>query len=215
MPFWFDQIPQLCFRDMLNKYVSVYLDDILIFSQSCEDHIHHVQTILQHLLENYLFINAEKCEFHAASVAFLGYIIGQGNMQMDPEKVSALTTWPILGDQKQLQRFLPLLSPRHPEDERRHPTAVLELDEDTQGYVSACPVCNHHKLSHQAPVGLLQPLPVPHDPWSHISLDSVTGLSPSDNNTTILTVVDWFSKMAHFIPLLKLPSAKETAMVVL
>ena len=44
-----------------------------------------------------------------------------------------------------------------------------------------------------------------------ISLDFVTGLAPSDGNTVILTVVDWFSKTAHFIPLPKLPSAKETA----
>ena len=62
-----------------------------------------------------------------------------------------------------------------------------------------------------APSGLLQPLPVPHRPWSHISLDFVTGLPPSDGNTIILTVVNWFSKAAHFIPLPKRPSAKETA----
>ena len=63
------------------------------------------------------------------------------------------------------------------------------LDEDARGYINACPACNQHKLSHQAPAGLLQPLPVPRRPWSHISLDFVTGLPPSDNNTTILTSV--------------------------
>ncbi|XP_060924550.1 uncharacterized protein LOC132998821 [Limanda limanda] len=59
------------------------------------------------------------------------------------------------------------------------------------------------------------PLPVPHRPWSDIALDFVTGLPPSKGNTTILTVVDRFSKMVHFIPLPKLPSAKETAEAVL
>lgn len=48
-------------RDMINKYVFVYLDDILIFSKSLEDHIRHVQTVLQRLLENSLFVKAEKC----------------------------------------------------------------------------------------------------------------------------------------------------------
>ena len=72
-------------------------------------------------------------------------------------------------------------------------------------------VCAQSKTPQQAPSGLLQPLPVPHHPWSHISLDFVTGLPPSDGNTTILMVVDRFSKGAHFIPLPKLPSAKETA----
>uniref|UniRef100_A0A9J8AF28 Uncharacterized protein n=1 Tax=Cyprinus carpio carpio TaxID=630221 RepID=A0A9J8AF28_CYPCA len=51
-------------------------------------------------------------------------------------------------------------------------------------------------------------------PWSHIALDFVTGLPPSRGNTVVLTVVDRFSKAAHFIPLPKLPSAKETAQVV-
>ena len=55
----------------------------------------------------------------------------------------------------------------------------------------------------------LSDLPVPHRPWSDISLDFVTGLPPFKGNTTILTVVDRFSKMVHFIPLPKLPSAKE------
>lgn len=89
------------------------------------------------------------------------------------------------------------------------------LEEDTREFVNACPVCNQHKPSHQAPAGLLQPLPVPHRPWSHISSDFVTGLPPSKGNTCILTVVDRFSKMAHFVPLPKVPSAKETAELVL
>ena len=89
------------------------------------------------------------------------------------------------------------------------------LEEDTREFVGACPVCSQHKVSHQAPAGLLHPLPVPHRPWSHISLDFVTGLPPSHGHTTILTVVDRFSKLAHFVPLPKLPSAKETAELVL
>ncbi|KAF7640703.1 hypothetical protein LDENG_00021870, partial [Lucifuga dentata] len=79
----------------------------------------------------------------------------------------------------------------------------------------ACPVCNQHKPSHHAPAGLLQPLPVPHRPWYHISLDFVTGLPPSGGNTVILTIVDRFSKMAHFLPLPKLPTVKETAKLML
>ena len=67
------------------------------------------------------------------------------------------------------------------------------------------------KTPWQVPAGLLQPLPDPHRPWSHISLDFVMGLPPSEGNTATLTVVPLFSKAAHFIPLPKLPSAKETA----
>ncbi len=63
--------------------------------------------------------------------------------------------------------------------------------------------------------GLLHPLPIPHRPWSHLSLDFVTGLPPSQGNTVILVVVDRFSKAAWFIPLPKLPSAKETAELIM
>ncbi|XP_073320718.1 uncharacterized protein [Pagrus major] len=49
---------------------------------------------------------AEKCEFHAPSVSFLGYIVAQGSVQMDPAKVSAVSSWPVPDSHKQLQRFL-------------------------------------------------------------------------------------------------------------
>ena len=457
-------------RDMLNVFVFVYLDDILIFSRTMSEHIRHVQLVLRRLLENSLFVKGEKCEFHAKSVPFLGYIVAEGSIQMDPAKVSAVTSWPVPESRKKLQQFLgfanfyrrfirnyskvasPLtaltstkvhyrwtpeadkafrtlkarftsapilhmsdperqfvvevdasdigvgavLSQRAAEDGKLHPCAffsrrltpaeqnydignrellavklaleewrqwlegtstpflvwtdhknleyirtakrlnprqsrwslfftrfnftlsyrpgsrnakpdalsrVFQKDEapleepasvlpssciiaaltwdierqvreairdqpgpsacpngrlfvpdqlrsqviqwghdshltchpgvtrtfhqlsqrfwwplmrsDIQGYVRACPTCNQSKTSSRPPAGLLQPLPVPKRPWSHLSLDFVTGLPPSDGNTVILTIVDRFSKMTHFVPLPKLPSAKETAQVVL
>uniref|UniRef100_A0A4W6DDB3 Integrase catalytic domain-containing protein n=1 Tax=Lates calcarifer TaxID=8187 RepID=A0A4W6DDB3_LATCA len=86
---------------------------------------------------------------------------------------------------------------------------------DIVEFVAACPVCSSNKTSRQPPHGLLHPLPVPKRPWSDISMDFVTGLPPSEGNTTILTIVDRFSKMVHFVPMSKLPSAKETAEAVL
>lgn len=457
-------------RDMLNRFVFVYLDDILIFSNTREEHVHHVQSVLQRLQENSLYVKAEKCEFHVSTVSFLGYIVAKRNLQMDPAKVSAVTTWPVPENRKQLQRFLgfanfyrrfirnystvaapltaltsskvpflwslsadeafqtlkarftsapilqmpdptrqfvvevdasdvgvgAILSQRSAFDQKLHPCAffsrrlspaernydigdrellavkmaleewrhwlegakepflvwtdhknlqyissakrqnsrqarwslfftrfnftlsyrpgsrntkpdalsrqfqregrpnrksesilpesclvamvtwdieervreategqpgpsscppnrlfvpstlrseVLQwahssrlachpgtqrtqhalrqrfwwptLREDAQDFVKACPVCNQNKTPRQAPAGLLQPLPVPHRPWSHISVDFVTGLPSSRGNTVILTIVDRFSKMTHFVPLSKLPSAKETAQLIL
>ena len=85
------------------------------------------------------------------------------------------------------------------------------LSSDTREFVAACSVCARSKASHRPPAGLLRPLPVPHRPWSHIAVDFITGLPPSEGNTTILTIVDRFSRAVHFIPLSKLPSALETA----
>ncbi len=67
------------------------------------------------------------------------------------------------------------------------------------------------KSSHQLPAGLLQPLPTPQRPWSHIAIDFVTDLPPSRGHTTILSVIDRFSKACRLIPLPKLPTALETA----
>ena len=82
---------------------------------------------------------------------------------------------------------------------------------DTKGFVAACSICARGKSSHRAQAGLLRPLPVPHWPWSHIAVDFVTGLLPSDGNTVVLSIIDRFSKAVHFVPLSKLPSALEKA----
>ena len=93
-------------RNMLNCSVFVYLDDILIFSKSVEEHRIHVRQVLQRLLENRLYVKAEKCEFHVPSISFLGYIISQGQIEMDPAKVSAVAEWPSPPTWKRLQPFL-------------------------------------------------------------------------------------------------------------
>ncbi|KAI2646964.1 Transposon Tf2-9 polyprotein [Labeo rohita] len=84
---------------------------------------------------------------------------------------------------------------------------------DTINFIKACTACNTAKVPRRLPAGLLQPLPVPQRPWSHIAIDFVTDLPPSNGYTTILSVVDRFSKACRFIPLPKLPSALEMAEV--
>ncbi|KAG1964568.1 retrotransposable element [Pimephales promelas] len=456
-------------RDMVDQFIYVYLDDILIFSSSLQEHVQHVRRVLQRLLENGLFVKAEKCSFHAQSVPFLGYIISSEGVRVDPDKVKAVVDWPSPDSRKALQRFLgfanfyrrfirnfsqlvaPLtaltsprttfrwsntaeavftnlksrfvsapilvtpdptrqfvvevdasevgvgavLSQRASSDDKLHPCAFfshrlspaernydignrellavkLALEEwrhwlegsgvpfivwtdhknleyirsakrlnsrqarwalffgrfdfvlsyrpgsknikpdslsrifdpserpvtpecilpekvvistlvweveskvmtaldgvtpppgcppsrlfvpeglrsdvirwghcsnvachpgvtrtsflvkqrfwwplmarDIHDFVLACSVCATSKTSNQPPDGLLRPLPVPSRPWSHIALDFITALPPSNGMTVVLTVVDRFSKAAHFIPLPKLPSAKETAVTVI
>ena len=64
-------------RDMLNHTVFVYIDDILIFPKSVEEHRVHVRQVLQRLLENRLYVKAEKCEFHASTVSFWGILLAR------------------------------------------------------------------------------------------------------------------------------------------
>ena len=93
-------------RDMLNCFVFVYLDNILVFSHTLEEHSKHVRLVLQSLLENRLFVKAEKCEFHVQSVSFLGFVIEKGQIRSDRAKVRAVVEWPVPENHKQLQRFL-------------------------------------------------------------------------------------------------------------
>lgn len=82
---------------------------------------------------------------------------------------------------------------------------------NTQDFVATCSVCACSKASYRTSAGLLCPLTIPSCPWSQISVDFVTGLSPSEGNTTILTTVESFSEAVHFVPLIKLPSALKTS----
>lgn len=93
-------------RDFLSWPVFAYLDDILIFSRTLEEHVLHVRQMLQRLLQNKLFVKAEKCEFHVDSVSFLGYVIESGQVKTDPQKIQAVAEWPIPTIRKQLQQFL-------------------------------------------------------------------------------------------------------------
>lgn len=71
-------------------------------------------------------------------------------------------------------------------------------------------VCGQNKEPWTHPHGLLHPLPIPRRPWSHISMDFITGLPQSQGNMVILVVVDRFSKACHLLPLPKLPTASQT-----
>lgn len=94
------------FRDMLNRGVIVYIDDILVYSNSLEEHIRQVRAVLQRLIQYQLYAKAEKCEFHQTSTTFLGYVISKEGVAMDERKVKAVLEWPLPRTVKELQRFL-------------------------------------------------------------------------------------------------------------
>lgn len=89
------------------------------------------------------------------------------------------------------------------------------MDKDVREYIVACTTCAHSKTSNSPPAGYLLPLPTPSHPSSHIAVDFVTGLPPSQGNTVIFTIIDPFYKAARFIPLAQLPTATETANILI
>ncbi|XP_044044042.1 uncharacterized protein LOC122872197 [Siniperca chuatsi] len=82
---------------------------------------------------------------------------------------------------------------------------------DVRRYVQGCTECAMSKSPRHLPAGKLCPLATPNRPWSHLGVDFITDLPPSDNNTCVLVAVDRFSKSCRLIPLRGLPTAMETA----
>ncbi|KAI2644826.1 Transposon Tf2-8 polyprotein [Labeo rohita] len=320
------------FKDLLNKFVIAYIDNILVYSETKEEHVDHVRTVLSRLLQNQLYVKAEKYEFHVHQTSFLGYHISHQGVKMDSSKIQAVTEWPQPTTVKELQCFLgfanfyrrfihnysmvaaPLTSLlkgkpsklawtemasqgfaslkerftsapilKHPDPNlpfivevdasdcgigavlslrhvtyrpgsknskadalsRRHdprleqqppkpilpPTVILapiswDIMEEIQHEQQRKPppttvpqtstlylaTYGISKTPKELPSGLLQPLPIPQRPWSHLSIDFITDLPPSNEFTTILVTIDRFSKSCHLIPLKGLPSAMETAL---
>ena len=93
-------------RDMLDDFVVVYLDDILIFSRTLKEHVQHVRRVLERLLHNRLFVKAEKCRFHSDSVDYLGFIVEKGRTRADPRKIQTIMDWSVPTTRKELQSFL-------------------------------------------------------------------------------------------------------------
>jgi len=94
------------FADLLDIYILVYLDDILIFSNNMADYKKHVKEVLQRLQEHGLFVNGDKCCFHSNSVEYLGYIIRSNGLRMDSAKVQVIQDWPGPKKVKDVQSFL-------------------------------------------------------------------------------------------------------------
>lgn len=94
------------FRDMLDVFAIIYLDDILIYSKTLEEHEEQVKKVLQRLREINLFAKGEKCEFHREEVEFLGFIINHDGIVMDPKKVQTVLDWPTPKKVKDVQAFL-------------------------------------------------------------------------------------------------------------
>ena len=84
----------------------IYLDDILIYSDSIAEHKDHVREVLQQLRINGLFASPNKCVLHCDKVEFLGFILGPHGVQMDDSKVSVIQEWPTPRRLKDIQAFL-------------------------------------------------------------------------------------------------------------
>lgn len=78
----------------IGKFVIVYLDDILIFSETKEEHLTHVRYVMEILQLENLLINMKKCTFMKLELLYLGFVISKYGLKMDPKKIEAIVNWP-------------------------------------------------------------------------------------------------------------------------
>ncbi len=95
------------FCDLIGEgKVTIYLNDILIFSKNLNKHCQIVKRVLQRLRENKLFLKAEKCEFEVLETEYLGVIISENSILMEPVKIAGIAEWPTPTKKQELQSFL-------------------------------------------------------------------------------------------------------------
>jgi hypothetical protein len=107
-PAYFMNLMNKVFMEYLDRFVVVLIDDILIYSKSDSDHEEHLRLVLQKLRDNQLYAKYNKCEFWIDEVPFLGHIISNGGISVDPTKVREIVAWSIPSTVTEVQRFLGL-----------------------------------------------------------------------------------------------------------
>ena len=95
---------------VIGKYVVVYFDNILVHSQSEEDHAKHLRQVLSILSEEKLFGNLEKCHFLTSQVMFLGYVVSAQGIHVDESKIKSIQEWPVPTSIQQVRSFHGLAS---------------------------------------------------------------------------------------------------------
>ena len=96
-------------RDLVvEEKIAVFIDDVMVATETEEEHDEIVEKVLRRLEENDLFVKPEKCVQKVREVRFLGVIIGEDEVRMEKEKVQGVIEWPVLKDVKDIQKFLGL-----------------------------------------------------------------------------------------------------------
>ena len=158
MPFGLQGAPS-CFQRLMNnylrpflgKFVLVYLDDILIYSNSEEEHLEHLKLIFQVLKDNKLYAKRSKCDFFKTRIQFLGFVIENHSIKTDPEKIEAIKLWPLPTTVRELRSFLGLANfyrkfVSHYAEKAKPLTDILKSTEFKDKF--------GHKFSKTAPISL-------------------------------------------------------------
>jgi hypothetical protein len=107
-PAYFMNLMNKVFMEYLYQFVVVFIDDILIYSLNEETHEDHLRLVLQKLRDNQLYAKFSKCDFWLKEVAFLGHIVTDGGIKVDPGKISEIINWKQPKDASKIRSFFGL-----------------------------------------------------------------------------------------------------------
>jgi hypothetical protein len=107
-PGYFMYLMNKVFMEYFDKFVVVFIDDILIFSKNEEEHDEHLHLVLQKLRENQLYAKLKKCKIWLNEVSFLGHIISEGGISIDPSKANDVLSWKRPQNVSDIRSFLGL-----------------------------------------------------------------------------------------------------------
>jgi hypothetical protein len=105
-PVYFMNLMNKVFMEYLDRFVVVFIDVILVYSNNDSDHEEHLRMVLQKLRDNRLYARFSKCEFWIDEVPLLGHIISNGGISVDPAKVREIVTWSIPSTVTEVRSFL-------------------------------------------------------------------------------------------------------------
>jgi hypothetical protein len=107
-PHTFQKAMNSTLAPLLRKCTLVFFDDILIYSQSYEEHLQHLETVFQLLRQEKWTVKLSKCSFATREISYLGYIISDAGVSTCPDKIKAVADWPIPMGIKELRSFIGL-----------------------------------------------------------------------------------------------------------
>src|SRR6266853_3979795 len=106
-PATFQTMMNEIFQDLISEgVVCVYLNNILIFTETMEEHDWITRLVLERLRQYKLYLRHDKCEFARTKIEYLGLIISHGQVEMDPVKIAGVVEWPTPSNKKEVQSFL-------------------------------------------------------------------------------------------------------------
>ena len=105
-PATFQRLMERCMGDLNLRDCLIYLDDVIIFSSTFEEHLDRLEAVFSRLEQHKLKLKASKCEFMKARVTYLGHVVSENGIETDPEKTNAVKSWPIPTSVKDVRAFL-------------------------------------------------------------------------------------------------------------